>query len=334
MTQWDMNIIESLGLLKMDFLGLRTLTVIDDAVKIVRQQGIDLDLDDVPLDDPETFKVFCDGRTSGIFQFESRGMTDLLRRVKPSRFDELAALNALYRPGALSVGMVEEYIQRKQGRKFAYLTPETQPILEETYGVIVYQEQVMLIAVAVAGFTMAEADTLRKAMGKKKADVMAKMKAQVRRRRRGARHAAGEGRRTLWDYIEPFAGYGFNKSHSVAYAMLAYKTAYLKAHYPVAFMAAMLNSELSSSDAIAKYIGECQEHGDRPPAAGHQREQLLLHRGGRPDPLRPRRGEGGGGGRDRVDPRRAPPRWAGSAASPRSPPRWTCGWPTARSSNA
>jgi DNA polymerase-3 subunit alpha len=261
MTQWDMTIIESLGLLKMDFLGLRTLTVIDDAVKIVRQQKVPaFDLDEVPLDDPETFKIFCDGRTSGIFQFESRGMTDLLRRVKPSRFDELAALNALYRPGALSVGMVEEYIQRKQGRKFAYALPETKPILEETYGVFVYQEQVMLTAVAVAGFTMADADKLRKAMGKKKADEMAKMKAKFVD---GAakRGVAPEKSAALWDYIEPFAGYGFNKSHSVAYAFLAYKTAYLKAHFPVAFMAAMLNSELSSSDAIAKYIGECKNMG-------------------------------------------------------------------------
>ncbi len=260
MTQWDMNIIESLGLLKMDFLGLRTLTVLDDAVKIVRQQGIDLDLDDVPLDDPETFKVFCEGRTSGIFQFESRGMTDLLRRVKPSRFEELAALNALYRPGTLTSGMVEEYIQRKQGRRFTYLAPEMKPIVEETYGVIVYQEQVMLIAVQVAGFSMAEADTLRKAMGKKKVDVMAKMKAKfvdgAASRGMAREKAAG-----LWDNIEPFAGYGFNKSHSVAYANLAYKTAYLKAHYPVAFMAAMLNSELSSSDAIAKYIGETRNMG-------------------------------------------------------------------------
>jgi DNA polymerase-3 subunit alpha len=260
MTQWDMTIIESLGLLKMDFLGLRTLTVIDDAVKIVRQQGIPLDLDDVPLDDPETFRIFSEGRTNGIFQFESRGMTDLLRRVKPSRFDELAALNALYRPGALSVGMVEEYIQRKQGKRFNYILPETKPILEETYGVIVYQEQVMLIAVAVAGFSMADADKLRKAMGKKKADEMAKMKEKFVKggAARGVPEAKSSG---LWDYIEPFAGYGFNKSHSVAYANLAYKTAYLKAHYPVAFMAAMLNSELSSTDAIAKYAGECRNMG-------------------------------------------------------------------------
>jgi DNA polymerase-3 subunit alpha len=258
MTQWDMNVIESLGLLKMDFLGLRTLTVLDDAVKIVRHLGVDLDLEEIPLDDPETFRIFAEGRTSGIFQFESRGMTDLVRRFKPSRFDELAALNALYRPGAMT--LVDEYIQRKQGKKFTYLAPEMQPILEETYGIIVYQEQVMLIGVEVAGFTMAEADTLRKAMGKKKADVMAKMKAKFvdgAENRGMPRQKASE----LWDKIEPFAGYGFNKSHSVAYANLAYKTAYLKAHHPVAFMAAMLNSELSSSDAIAKYIAECRNMG-------------------------------------------------------------------------
>jgi DNA polymerase-3 subunit alpha len=260
MTQWDMTVIESLGLLKMDFLGLRTLTVIDDAVKIIRQQGIPLDLEEIPLDDPETFRIFSEGRTSGIFQFESRGMTDLLRRVKPTAFAELAALNALYRPGALSVGMVEEYIQRKQGKKFTYALPETKPILEETYGVFVYQEQVMLTAVAVAGFSMADADKLRKAMGKKNAVEMAKMKAKFVEGG-AARGVAPEKSAGLWDYIEPFAGYGFNKSHSVAYANLAYKTAYLKAHYPVAFMAAMLNSELSSTDAIAKYTAECRNMG-------------------------------------------------------------------------
>jgi len=258
MTQWDMNVVESLGLLKMDFLGLRTLTVIDDAVKILRHEGVDLDLDNVPLDDPEVYRLFCEGRTSGIFQFESRGMTDLLRRARPSKFEDLAAFNALYRPGALSMGMVEEYIQRKLGKKkVRYLLPEIKDILEETYGVITYQEQVMLIAVAVAGFTMAEADVLRKAMGKKKAEVMAQQEQKFidgAVARRVPRDKAQE----LWNQIEPFAGYGFNKSHSVAYAMLAYKTAYLKAHYPVAFMAAMLNSELSSSDAIAKYLVECR----------------------------------------------------------------------------
>jgi DNA polymerase-3 subunit alpha len=260
-TQWDKDVVESLGLLKMDFLGLRTLTVLDDAVKILKRQGIDLDLDRVPLDDREVYQLFCDGRTNGIFQFESAGMKDLLKRAQPSKFEDLAAFNALYRPGALSVGMVDEYIQRKIGKKpVSYVLPQTRPILEETYGVIVYQEQVMQIAVAVAGFTMGEADVLRKAMGKKNEKIMAEQKEKFV----GGAQARGVDRakaQELWDYIEPFAGYGFNKSHSVAYAMLAYKTAYLKAHHPVVFMAAMLNSELSSSDAIHKYLKECRDMG-------------------------------------------------------------------------
>jgi len=260
-TQWDKDVVEGLGLLKMDFLGLRTLTVIDDTLRFVSQAGEEIDFDRIPLDDPDVYLLFCEGRTNGIFQFESRGMKDLLRRAQPSKFEDLAAFNALYRPGALSVGMVDEYILRKQGKKkVAYILPETEPILEETYGIIVYQEQVMQIAVAVAGFTMAQADVLRKAMGKKKLEVMEEQKSLFL----DGAEARGKDRakaKELWEYIEPFAGYGFNKSHSVAYAMLAYKTAWLKAHHPVAFMAAMLNSELSSSDAVSKYIRECQAMG-------------------------------------------------------------------------
>jgi DNA polymerase-3 subunit alpha len=260
-TQWDKDVVEDLGLLKMDFLGLRTLTVIDDTVKLLRHQGIELDLDAVPLDDPDVYRLFCEARTNGIFQFESSGMKDLLRRAQPSKFEDLAAFNALYRPGALSVGMVDEYIQRKTGRrKVRYVLPETREILEETCGVICYQEQVMQIAVRIAGFTMGEADVLRKAMGKKKAEVMAEQKEKFVAGAAGrgfARAKAAE----LWEFIEPFAGYGFNKSHSVAYAMLAYKTAYLKAHHPVAFMAAMLSSESGDSDQIAKYVAECREMG-------------------------------------------------------------------------
>jgi DNA polymerase-3 subunit alpha len=245
----------------MDFLGLRTLTVIDDTLQILEQEGLDLDLDGVPLDDPETYRLFCEGRTSGIFQFESSGMRDLLRRGQPSQFADLAAFNALYRPGALSVGMVEEYIKRKRGqKKVRYILPETQPLLEETYGIIAYQEQVMQIAVEVAGFTLGEADILRKAMGKKKPEVMAEQKQKFID---GASRRGVEAKRAreLWEYIEPFAGYGFNKSHSVAYAMLAYKTAYLKAHHPVAFMSAMLTSEMSSKDNVAKYFQECRGMG-------------------------------------------------------------------------
>jgi DNA polymerase-3 subunit alpha len=260
-TQWDKDVIEELGLLKMDFLGLRTLTVIDDTLRLLRLQGLEIDLAEIPLDDPATFELFCDGRTNGIFQFESSGMKDLLRRAEPSRFEDLCAFNALYRPGALSVGMVEEFIERKRGRKkVQYLLPETKPILEETYGVIAYQEQVMRIAVDVAGFTMAEADVLRKAMGKKKLEVMIEQKQKFVE---GAKRLGKDGRKAeaLWETIEPFAGYGFNKSHSVAYAVLAYQTAYLKQHYPVAFMAAMLTSEMASKDNVAKYMHECREMG-------------------------------------------------------------------------
>ncbi len=262
-TQWDKDVIESLGLLKMDFLGLRTLTVIDDTLKTLGHQGIELDLEAVALDDAATFELFCAGRTSGIFQFESSGMKDLLRRARPSKFEDLAAINALYRPGALSVGMVEEFIQRKQRKKkVRHILPATRPILEETYGVIAYQEQVMQIAVEVAGFTRGEADVLRKAMGKKRPEVMAQQKEKFTSGA-AARGVPREKAAELWEHIEPFAGYGFNKSHSVAYAMLAYKTAYLKAHYPTAFMAAMLSSEMSSKENVAKYLGECHEMGIR-----------------------------------------------------------------------
>jgi DNA polymerase-3 subunit alpha len=260
-TQWDKDVVESLGLLKMDFLGLRTLTVIDDTLKTLAHQGVPLDLDEVPLDDPGVYRLFCEGRTNGIFQFESRGMKDLLRRAKPSKFEDLAAFNALYRPGALSVGMVEEFIQRKNGSKrVRYIVPAAEPILAETYGVIAYQEQVMQIAVAMAGFTAGEADVLRKAMGKKKPEVMEKQKEKFLSGAvaKGYRREQGE---EMWNYIEPFAGYGFNKSHSVAYAMLAYKTAYLKAHFPHAFMAAMLTSELANTDEVSKYVRECHDLG-------------------------------------------------------------------------
>ncbi len=260
-TQWDKDVIEDLGLLKMDFLGLRTLTVIDDTCRMLAHQGVELDLDEIPLDDEETYRLFCEARTSGIFQFESGGMRDLLRKVQPSRFEDLAALNALYRPGALEGGTVQQFVECKQGkRKPRYLLPELEPILEETYGIIVYQEQVMRIAQEIAGFTMGEGDVLRKAMGKKIASVMEKQRDKF------VDGAVAKGvprpkAKQLWDYIAPFAGYGFNKSHSVAYAMLAYKTAYLKAHHPVAFMAAMLSSEMSTKDNVPKYIRECRGMG-------------------------------------------------------------------------
>ena len=304
-TQWDKDVVESLGLLKMDFLGLRTLTVIDDTLKTLAHLGMPLDLDEVPLDDPDVYRLFCDGRTNGIFQFESRGMKELLRRAKPSKFEDLAAFNALYRPGALSVGMVEEFIQRKNGqKKVRFVVPAVEPILAETYGVIAYQEQVMQIGVVVAGFTAGEADVLRSAMGKKKPEVMAQQKEKFLSGAvaNGYRREQGE---DLWNYIEPFAGYGFNKAHSVAYAMLAYKTAYLKAHFPHAFMAAMLTSELSNTDEVSKYVRECHDLGIAVlgPDINRSRWQFTVEGNAIRFGLGAVKGVGEGG--DRDDPRRA-----------------------------
>ncbi|HWS70648.1 MAG TPA: DNA polymerase III subunit alpha, partial [Thermoanaerobaculia bacterium] len=225
-TQYDMRIVEKMGLLKMDFLGLRTLTVIDDAVKSARQaDGVEIEIDKLELDDPEVFRLFQEGRTKGVFQFESGGMVDLLRKSKPTRFEDLAALNALYRPGALDAGMVDEYVKRKNGTsKAKYLVPAMKEILEETYGVIVYQEQVMQIAQRVAGYSLGQADLLRKAMGKKDTVIMAAERIKFVE---GAIANGYDKRKAneIFDYIEPFARYGFNKSHSVAYALVAYQAA-------------------------------------------------------------------------------------------------------------
>ena len=263
-TQYDMRIVEKMGLLKMDFLGLRTLTVIDDAIKSAKAaEGVTIDIETLPLDDPEVFRLFQEGRTKGVFQFESSGMVDLLRKSRPTRFEDLAALNALYRPGALDAGMVDEFVRRKNGlSKAKYLVPAMKEILEETYGVIVYQEQVMQIAQQVAGYSLGQADLLRKAMGKKDAVVMA---AERDKFVSGA-VARGINRKKandLFDYIEPFARYGFNKSHSVAYALVAWQTAWLKVHYPRHFMAALMTSEMDRTDFVVKFINESAQMGIR-----------------------------------------------------------------------
>ncbi len=262
-TAFDMKAIEKLGLLKMDFLGLTTLTILDDALKLVRQtKGQDLDLATLPLDDLETYeKVFHKGLTSGVFQFESSGMRDVLRRYRPTVIEDLTALNALYRPGPIQGGMIDDFIDRKHGRKkVEYELPELEEILRETLGVIVYQEQVMQIANRLAGYSLGEADLLRRAMGKKIAEEMAKQ------RDRFVKGALAQGypeKRIvkIFDLMEQFAGYGFNKSHSAAYALLAYQTAYLKTHYPIEFMAALLTSVTGSTDDVVKYINECREMG-------------------------------------------------------------------------
>ena len=259
-TQYPMNDIETIGLLKMDFLGLRTLTVINDTLELMRTDGVQsLDLDTLPLDDENVYRLFQRGDTSGIFQFESPGMRDILKKVQPTRFTDLIALNALYRPGPLGSGMIDDYINRKQGKTpISYLHPSLEQYLNETYGVIVYQEQVMQISSELAGFSLGEADLLRRAMGKKKHDVM---EAQEKKFVEGAKNRGikPELAKKIFELMSYFAGYGFNKSHSTAYALLAYQTAYLKTNYPVYFMAALLTSEKENIEKIAKYIKECKE---------------------------------------------------------------------------
>jgi len=259
-TAFDMKAVEKMGLLKMDFLGLTTLTILDDALKLIAQRGTPIDLERIPLDDPRTYEsVFHTGLTSGIFQFESGGMTDVLRRYKPNSIDDLTALNALYRPGPIQGGMIDDFIDRKWGRKkVEYELPELEELLKETLGVIVYQEQVMQIANVLAGYSLGEADLLRRAMGKKIPEEMA---AQRERFVKGAVERGFPEKKIvkIFDLMEQFAGYGFNKSHSAAYALLAYQTAYLKTHYPVEFMAALLTSQMGNTDNVVKYINECRE---------------------------------------------------------------------------
>jgi len=258
-TQFDMKMVETVGLLKIDFLGLKNLTIIDDAVKLIRKtREIDLDINTLPLDDEQSYRLLCEGHTAGVFQLESSGMRDLTTRLKPSQFEDLIAILALYRPGPLRSGMVDDYIKRKHGKvKIKHIHKRLEHVLEETYGVILYQEQVMQIAAELAGFTMAEADKLRKAMGKKIAVVMEEQ---------GSKFVAGASKRGLtkkraeqiFELMASFAEYGFNKSHSTAYAMISYRTAYLKAHYPVEFIAALLTSEMDNLDKIAMYIEEAR----------------------------------------------------------------------------
>jgi DNA polymerase-3 subunit alpha len=261
-TQFDMKGVEKVGLVKFDFLGLRTLTVIEQAVRLIRRNHApDFDIHTIPLDDPVSFTLLQQANTAGVFQLESGGMRALMVRLKPSVFEDIIALVALYRPGPMESGMHDDFVRRKHGQaQVEYFLPQMEPILKETYGVILYQEQVMQIAAAVSGFSLAEADLLRRAMGKKDPAVMA---AQRDRFVSGAE--AGGVPKTkaneLFTLIEKFAGYGFNKSHSAAYALVAYQTAYLKAHYPLEFLAAVLNSEINNTTAMARHIMEAREEG-------------------------------------------------------------------------
>ncbi len=259
-TQFDMKGVEEIGLLKMDFLGLSTLTLIDRCVKMIEEQtGEKVDPSQLQDGDPKTYELFSTGKTNGVFQFESDGMKDQLRRFKPDRLEHLTALNALYRPGPMQ--MIDDFIKRRHGlTKIKYEHPSFEKILGETYGIMVYQEQVMQIASAIAGFTMGEADILRKAMGKKKADVMA---AQKEKFVSGCvlNKLAEKNAEKIWDNIEMFAGYGFNKSHSAAYAWIAYQTGYLKANYPAFFVASLLTMEKANADKLVAYQAEARDLG-------------------------------------------------------------------------
>jgi DNA polymerase III subunit alpha len=258
-TQYDMNALERIGLLKMDFLGLTTLTVLHDTVRMVEQnRGLKLDIDNLTLDDSATYKLFAKGDTTAIFQFESHGMRDILRRYQPTRIEDLTALNALYRPGPIQGGMIDDFINRKHGKtRVSYELPQLQDILEETYGVILYQEQVMQIANRLASFSLGEADILRRAMGKKKKEEMAAQRAKFMAGCQANKIPEKKAER-IFNLMEEFAGYGFNKSHSCAYALLAYQTAYLKTHFPVEFMAALLTSEAGNTEKTVKYINEAR----------------------------------------------------------------------------
>lgn len=259
-TQWDMTNLEEVGLLKMDFLGLRTLTVIKDAVDMIRDtRGIEIDMEHLSLDDPKVYHTFSEGNTTGIFQFESSGMKEYLRKLQPNAFVDLIAMNALYRPGPMD--MIDDYISRKHGEaEVEYIHPALEPILKDTYGIIVYQEQVMLIANKLAGFSMAKADIMRKAMGKKKKEVMNRMGKEFVE---GAVKNGLERKiaQEIINHIVKFAQYGFNKSHSTAYAQIAYKTAYLKTYYPAEFMAANLTSEMGDTDRVVILTNDCRKNG-------------------------------------------------------------------------
>ena len=260
--QYEGKLVESVGLIKMDFLGLKTLSIIKDAVENVRRvQGINLDIDNIPLDDRKTYQLFCKGETTGIFQFESAGMKKYLRALKPNRLEDLIAMNALYRPGPMD--NIPSFIARKHGQeKVEYEFPEMAEYLEDTYGITVYQEQVMLLSQKLAGFTGGEADTLRKAMGKKKRDVLDKMKPKFIEgcKQRGHDEKICD---KIWGDWEAFASYAFNKSHSTCYAYVAYQTGYLKAHYPSEFMAALLSRNLADIKQLTLYMNECKRMGIR-----------------------------------------------------------------------
>jgi DNA polymerase-3 subunit alpha len=276
-TGYAMGPIEKLGLLKMDFLGLKTLTVITDALRLLKEaRGIALDADALPLDDARTYQLLSEARTFGVFQLESAGMRDALKRLRPQRIEDIIAMVALYRPGPMD--LIEDFVNRKHGRApIAYEHPLMQRHLQETYGIMVYQEQVMRLAADLAGFSLGEADTLRKAMGKKDRELMATQREKFISGCKANTIDARKAER-IWDLIEKFAGYGFNKSHAACYGVVAYQTAYLKANYPTEFMAALLTSEMDKTDKIVQYVEETRAMGLRvePPDVNVSRAQFTV----------------------------------------------------------
>ncbi len=278
-THYEMKAVENIGLLKFDFLGLATLTIIDKTLQFIRSQGKKFSLEDMPFDDKKTYELLSSGNTTAIFQLESAGMRDILVRMKPNVFEDLIALVALYRPGPMA--WIDDFIKRKSGEKtIQYEFPEMKDILQETYGITVYQEQVMMIANKIAGFSMGQADILRKAMGKKLKDVMAKQKEEFIK---GAvdRGKPAEAAKKLFEELEPFAEYGFNKSHSASYAYLAYQTAYLKTHFTVEFMAANLSLAMGDTEKIVNLINECRVMGVKvlPPDINKSEREFSIHEG-------------------------------------------------------
>lgn len=286
-SQYDKDDVESVGLVKFDFLGLRTLTIIDWALKDInakraRRGEAPIEIERIPLNDHEPYKVMSEGKTTAIFQLESRGMKELIKKLKPSRFEDVVALVALYRPGPLESGMVDDFINRKHGRaEVAYPHPELGPVLENTYGVILYQEQVMQIAQVLAGYSLGGADMLRRAMGKKKPEEMAKERVKFMEGS-GARGVDPAQAGGIFDLMEKFAGYGFNKSHSAAYALVSYQTAWLKVNYPAEFMAAVLSSEMANTDKIVVFIEECRAMGltIRPPSVNESAFRFVANDAG------------------------------------------------------
>ena len=261
-TQYAMTELELLGFLKIDFLGLKNLTLIDRVLKLIKKTlAQDVDVEKIAFDDPVTFTLICEGKTSGVFQLESDGLKDVLRRLKPEKFEDIIAVNALYRPGPLGSGMVDDFIKRRHGQQqITYIFPELEPVLQETYGVIVYQEQVMKIASAIGGYSLGEADILRRAMGKKKVEVMVQQR-EIFLNKSLTRGFDGKKAGELFDLMAYFAGYGFNKSHSAAYAKIAYQTAYLKANYTAEFMACLISLEVNDVDKMAFYLEEAKDLG-------------------------------------------------------------------------